>query len=164
LSIPTPYYIECLDISNLFKQDIVAGFLVFINGEKNLTRSKLYKLKIDDEKEKDSDIDRIKKAGLIHYQNFSNQKMPNLIIVDGGKEQVKAIQRALKKLELKTFVIGLVKDKKHQTAKIITSNLKELDFSGQEKIKNFLTKCQEEVHHYAISFHRKLHRKTVMSN
>ena len=44
LSIPEPNYIECLDISNLYKQDIVAGFLTFINGQRNLAKSKLYKL------------------------------------------------------------------------------------------------------------------------
>jgi len=46
LSIPTPYHIECLDISNLYKQDVVAGFLAFSNGEKDLTRSKLYKINV----------------------------------------------------------------------------------------------------------------------
>ncbi|CAI2162694.1 6830_t:CDS:10, partial [Funneliformis geosporum] len=85
LSIPLPNYIECLDISNLYKQDIVAGFL---------------------------------------------------------------------ELKLAAAVIGLVKDEKHQTTKIITNNLKELDFENQEKIKNFLANCQEEVHRYAINFHQ----------
>lgn len=159
LAIPEPYYIECLDISNLYNQDIVAGFLVFINGEKKLNQSKLYKLS---NIEQESDIARIKKACLTHYQKYSNSEMPNLIIVDGGKEQVKITQKTLQELKLETKVIGLAKDEKHQTAKIITSDLKELEFGNQEKIKNFFTNCQEEVHKYAINFHRKIHRRSTL--
>ncbi|CAJ0637779.1 9522_t:CDS:2 [Entrophospora sp. SA101] len=143
LAITAPNYLECLDISNLYKQDIVAGFLTFINGEKNLLKSKLYKLA---KTEQESDIARIKTACRLHYQKYSPEKMPDLIIVDGGKEQVKAVQQVLQELKLKAPVIGLVKDENHRTAKIITNELKELDFGKNERIKNFLTNCQEEVH------------------
>ncbi|WNE40970.1 MAG: UvrABC system protein C [Mycoplasmataceae bacterium] len=159
LSIPIPIYIECLDISNLYNQDVVAGFLAFINGEKKLIRSKLYKLT---KSEQESDLSRIKNACFNHYQKSSQEKMPNLIIVDGGKEQVKSVQQSLKELNLKTLVIGLVKDEKHRTDKIITDQLKEVNFNKNEIIKNFLTNCQEEVHRYALNFHRKLHRQTVL--
>ena len=101
-------------------------------------------------------------ACFIHYQNRSPEQMPHLIIVDGGKEQVKAVQQVLRELDLKTPVIGLAKDEKHQTAKIITNSLKELDFGKNERIKNFFANCQEEVHRYAINFHRKLHRRGVL--
>jgi len=166
LSIPTPNYIECLDISNLYQQDVVAGFLAFVNGRSNLTKSKLYKLESKFEKgtESASDVARIKNACLIHYQKRSAEQIPNLIIVDGGKEQVKAVQQVLKELNLKIPVIGLVKDEKHQTAKIITNDLKELDFGKNERIKNFFANCQEEVHRYAINFHRKLHRKGILKS
>jgi excinuclease ABC subunit C len=160
LSIPIPNYIECLDISNLHKQDAVAGFLVFLNGEKNLAKSKLYKLKGVAESE--SDLYRIRSACRFHYQKYSQSEMPNLIIVDGAKEQVKSVQRVLKELELETQIIGLAKDEKHRTTKIITSNLKELEFGSKEKIRNFFTNCQEEVHRYAINFHRKIHRKGIL--
>ena len=159
MSIPAPYYFECLDISNLYNQDIVAGFLVFVNGEKKLSRSKLYKL---DNVEQESDIARIKKACLIHYKNRLPKEMPDLIIVDGGKEQVKTVKKTLKELNLETTVIGLAKNENHRTEKIITNNLEELEFGKEEKIKNFFTNCQEEVHKYAISFHRKIHRKSTL--
>ena len=156
-----PNYIECLDISNLYKQDIVAGFLVFRNGEKNLAKSKLYKLK---NSEAESDLARIKSACSIHYQKYLPTEMPDLIIVDGGKEQVKAVRQALKELKLKTIVMGLVKDERHQTAKIIAPDLKEINFGKEEKIRNFLTNCQAEVHRYAINFHRKLHRRSTLKS
>lgn len=97
--------------------------------------------------------------------------------MDGGKEQVKVVQQTLRELELanKTYkdsletsnqisswVIGLTKNEKHQTAKVITPTGKELGFEKSEKIKNFLTNCQAEVHRYALNFHRKLHRKSTL--
>jgi len=159
LSIAPPHYFECLDISNLYTEDIVAGFLVFINGEKKLARSKLYKL---NGIEQESDIARIKKACLIHYKKYHQENMPNLIIVDGAKEQVKAIKKSLKELKLEAIIIGLVKDEKHCTSKIITNDLKELDFENNEKVKNFFTNCQEQVHRYAINFHRIIHRRSTL--
>jgi len=71
--------------------------------------------------------------------------MPDLIIVDGGKEQVKAVQQILQELnsdKISIPVIGLVKNEKHQTAKIITPNGEERGFEKAEKIKNFLTNCK----------------------
>jgi len=164
LSISIPNYIECLDISNLYKQDVVAGFLAFINGRSNLVKSKLYKLESKFGTEPESDLARIKTACLVHYQNRSLEQIPDLIIVDGGKEQVKAVQQVLKELGLRVPVIGLAKDEKHQTAKIITNDLKELDFGKNERIKNFFVNCQEEVHRYAINFHRKLHQKGILKS
>jgi len=151
----------------------VAGFLTFINGERNLTKSKLYKLENKVEgglilagkkTELESDLSRIKKACRIHFQKYSPEAKPDLIIVDGGKEQVKTVQQVLKELKLKIPVIGLVKDEKHQTAKIITNDLQELSFEKNKRIKNFFTNCQEQVHRYAINFHRKLHRQSTLKN
>jgi excinuclease ABC subunit C len=91
-----------------------------------------------------------------------------LLIVDGGKGQVKAVLNVFQNLNLKIPVIGLAKNEKHQTEKIIVNELpkakiKELAFPPCGTIKNFLTNLQAEVHGYVISFHRKLHRKTILS-
>lgn len=80
---------------------------------------------------------------------------------------MKVVLNVWQELNLNIPVIGLVKNEYHQTAKVIASNfqnkkIKHLDFPNQQ-IKNFLTQLQTEVHHYAINFHRKLHRKTVLS-
>ena len=90
------------------------------------------------------------------------------MIVDGGKGQVKSALSVFQNLNLKIPVIGLVKNEKHQTKKIITSKwsstkIQQLNFPSQGVAKNFLTNLQEEVHHYVIKFHRKLHRKTVLN-
>lgn len=159
LSIPIPYYFECLDISNIHEKDVVAFFLSFTNGEKDFSKSKLYKL---DNLDQNSDISRIKKACKIHYKKFIKEKLPDLIIVDGGIEQVKSVKIALKELNLKTNIIGLVKNDKHKTSSVIFQNLEKKNFNDEE-IKNFFSNCQKEVHYYAINFHRKLHRKNVFN-
>jgi len=67
-----------------------------------------------------------------------------------------------RELNLNFPVVGLAKNKKHQTEKIITSNLQELPLPTDESLKNFLVNLQVEVHHFVINFHRKLHRKSVL--
>lgn len=61
-------------------------------------------------------------------------------------------------------MIGLAKNEKHQTEKIITNEFKELPLPNNEILKNFLVNFQEEVHNYVINFHRKLHRESVLKN
>lgn len=91
-----------------------------------------------------------------------------MLVVDGGKGQVKAALNVFQSLNLKIPVIGLVKNERHQTEKIInskslTARIQQLNFPTRGTIKNFLTNLQEEVHHYVINFHRKLHRKTILN-
>ena len=88
--------------------------------------------------------------------------MPQLLLVDGGKPQVKAVLTVCRELNLNFAVAGLAKNEKHQTEKIITSNFKELPLPTHEVLKNFLVNLQVEVHHFVINFHRKLHRKSVL--
>lgn len=154
LNIETPYYIEALDISNIFLQDSVASFTNFVNGEQD--KSKLYKLSPER-----SDFAYMSNACEIHYKDRQNEEMPNLIIVDGAREQIKAVQKVLKKLKLTCPVIGLVKNSKHHTEKIMTASFEELEFESRE-IKNFFTQIQDAVHESAITFHRKLHNKNTI--
>ncbi|WNE41364.1 MAG: UvrABC system protein C [Mycoplasmataceae bacterium] len=152
--IKTPYHIEALDISNIFLQDAVASFSYFINGEYN--NSKLYKLSPER-----SDFDYMKKACEIHYKDTDQEKMPDLIIVDGAREQIKSVKDIIKKLKLKSKIIGLIKNDNHKTEKMMNENLEEILFESEE-VKNFLTQIQEKVHESAIRFHRKLHEKGTL--
>ncbi|KLL04379.1 MAG: excinuclease ABC subunit C [Mycoplasmataceae bacterium CE_OT135] len=157
LQIEPPYFLEVLDISNLFQQDIVAGFLAYFNGEKAKSKSKIYQLTALENK---SDFSWMVEACRRHYQK--RKYSPQLLLVDGGKPQVRAVLRACRELNLNIPVVGLAKNEKHQTEKIITSKLQELPLPANEALKNFLVNLQEEVHHFVINFHRKLHRKTIL--
>lgn len=154
LKIKTPYYIEALDISNISLQDSVASFTSFVNGEQD--KSKLYKLSPER-----SDFDYMGKACETHYKNLKIEQMPNLIIVDGAREQIKSVQKVLKKLKLEVKVIGLVKNYKHRTERIMNEDFQEVSFESKE-IKNFFTQIQDSVHKNAIKFHRKLHNKNAI--
>ena len=151
----------CLDVSNLYYQNPVAVFLAFFGGEKDLSKSSFYKL----ETQEGSDLDRIAEAIYLHYKNLSlNEKEIDLILVDGGLEQVKTVKKMLESFKLTIPVAGLAKNKNHRTEKIVTPDLKYFEFESKDSmLKNFLSKCQDDVHNLAIGFHRKLHRRTTLN-
>jgi len=152
-----PHKIEALDISNLFLEDSVSSFSCFINGE--YSKTKTHKL----EEPERSDFEYMKKACEIHYKETLQEEMPVLIVVDGGREQVKSVKLALKNLNLESRVIGLIKNSKHQTEKMMNENLEEVTFKDKE-VKNFFSEMQKIMHDKAINMHRKIHiEKTIES-
>lgn len=154
LKIKTPYHIEALDISNIFLQDSVASFTSFVNGEQD--KSKLYQLSPER-----SDFDYMRSACEVHYKDKESNEMPDLIIVDGAREQIKAVQKVLKKFKLDCNIIGLVKNSKHRTERIMNADYEEIEFESKE-MKNLFTEIQDAVHDSAITFHRKLHNKNAI--
>ena len=80
--------------------------------------------------------------------------LPNVIFADGGITQIRAIKKAIAKYNIEIPVFGMVKDDKHTTKKLIDDNRKEIKIN--EKIMNFITNMQDEVHRVAIEYNRKL--------
>lgn len=83
--------------------------------------------------------------------------LPNVIFADGGITQIRAIKKAIAKYNIEIPVFGMVKDDKHTTKKLIDDNRKEIKIN--EKIMNFITNMQDEVHRIAIEYNRKLRNK-----
>ena len=83
--------------------------------------------------------------------------LPNVIFADGGITQIRAIKKAIAKYNIEIPVFGMVKDDKHTTKKLIDDNKKEIKIN--EKIMNFITNMQDEVHRVAIEYNRKLRNK-----
>ncbi len=83
--------------------------------------------------------------------------LPNVIFADGGITQIRAIKKAIAKYNIEIPVFGMVKDDKHTTKKLIDDNKKEIKIN--EKIMNFITNMQDEVHRIAIEYNRKLRNK-----
>ncbi len=154
LKIPTPFNIEALDISNIFLDDAVASFSVFINGE--YRDSKLYKLAPER-----SDPDYMRSACRRHYGKAEQSRIPDLVVVDGAREQIRATLGVLEELRVNSRVIGLVKNPRHQTEKMMNDNFEEVGFTSRE-VKNFFIQMQEIVHNKAIASHRKLHGKNTL--
>jgi len=84
--------------------------------------------------------------------------------MDGGKLQISVCKEVLDSLGLKIPIIGLVKDKNHRTNQIMNDNYEILDVSKDSKLFLFLTRIQDEVHRYAITYHRNIKAKGALSS
>ena len=90
-------------------------------------------------------------------------KIPDLIMMDGGKGQVNIAETVLREMGVMIPVIGLVKDKDHKTRGIIFNN-KEYPLKVTTAIYRLLYQIQEEAHRFAINYHRKLREKTLQAS
>ena len=152
LKIPTPYHIELFDNSHIQGSSPVGAMVAFINGEK---AKKLYrKFHIEHEESRD-DLKSMEEIIKRHYSRLKNdnKEMPNLILADGGLIQVEAATKALKEIEVDIPVFGLYKNDKHQTEGLIDINGDTYPIENKALF-FLLTRMQDEVHRFAISFHR----------
>ena len=159
LNISTPYHIELFDNSHLQGSSPVGAMVAYINGEpnKNLYR----KFKIEHEEARD-DFASMNEVITRHYSRLKNEnkKMPDLILVDGGLPQVKSATVALQNIEVDIPVFGLYKDDKHSTSGLIDINENTYPIEDK-KLFFLLTRMQDEVHRFAISFHKEKRNKAM---
>lgn len=154
--------IEAFDNSNIQGVSAVSAMVKYINGVKEPKEYRKYKIKTI---EKADDTNTFIEVITRRYKRLKeeNLKMPSLIIMDGGKGQVRAAEYALNSLELRIPIIGLVKDDNHRTDRILY-NERFYDLDKHSFLFKFLTNVQDEVHRYAISFHHNTHAKSVISS
>ena len=154
--------IETFDNSHLFGTYYVAGMVVFENFEP--LRNEYRKYKIDA-----SVKDDLKAMEEVIYRRYyrllmEQGKFPDLIIVDGGETQVSVAKRILDDLNLNINLIGLKKDDHHRTSLIVTSDLVNIELDIHGHLFHFLTMIQDEVHRYAITYHRQIKNKGALSS
>lgn len=170
-----PKRIEAYDISNIQGVDSVGTMVVFENGKSKNSDYRKFKIKtIKGSNDYDSmreiltrrfehglkEVIEIQERELI----FSGAKFsvfPDLILMDGGKGQVNVALQVLEGLNIKIPVCGMVKDDKHKTRGLVYNN-KELDIKSNSKVMNLITRIQDEVHRFAITYHRSLRDKRVL--
>ena len=165
LKINNLYTIDLFDNSNIFNDNKVGVVVVYENGKKN---KKLYrKFNIKNELA-NSDYEYMKEVIYRRYKNLliNKEALPNLIIVDGGKIQISAAISSLKLLNLDQIipVIGLAKDDKHKTDRIIKADFSEIILDKKSNLFFFLLNMQDEVHRFAISFYRNKKSKSLFKN
>ena len=159
LNIKTPYHIELFDNSHLQGSSPVGAMVAYINGE---AAKKLYrKFKIEHEEARD-DFKSMEEVITRHYLRLKNEKKkyPDLILVDGGLPQVESATKALKEIEVDIPVFGLYKDDKHSTSGLIDINGETYPIENK-KLFFLLTRMQDEVHRFAISFHKEKRNKAM---
>ncbi|MDD7272453.1 MAG: excinuclease ABC subunit UvrC [Prevotella sp.] len=150
-----PYHIECFDNSNISGTDAVAGCVVYKAMKPSKKDYRKYNIK---SVVGPDDYASMKEVVHRRYSRMmeENQPLPNLIITDGGKGQMEVVRQVIEDtLGLQIPIAGLAKDNRHRTNELLfgfppqTIALK----PGSELFK-VLTQMQDEVHRYAISFHR----------
>lgn len=162
INIDTPYRIELFDNSHLQGSNPVGAAVVFINGEPAKKLYRKYHIEHDEAR------DDLKSMEEIIYRRYKRLKdegkdLPDLILVDGGLNQIKAADSALKKAEVSINLFGLVKNNKHQTAGLMDINGNIYDIENKN-IFFMLTRMQDEVHRFAITFHQSLRNKKMTTS
>lgn len=151
--------IELFDNSHLFGTYYVGGMVVFRDFLPDRNEYRKYKI---DANTKD-DLTAMKEVIYRRYQRALLEKteLPDLIIVDGGELQISATLEVLNSLKLDIPLVGLKKNKSHKTSKLVLSNFTEIDIKNQNLFV-YLYKMQEEVHRFAITYHRNIKNKGML--
>lgn len=163
-----PVWIEAYDISNIGNSAIVGAMTVFENGRPQKAAYKRFTMKDILEADDYASMAQMLERRFIHYKQqdadggFFN-RLPDLLLIDGGETHVATAARVLERLELSIPVFGMVKDDKHRT-RAISSQGGEIAISAQKSVFAFITNIQDETHRFAISFARKSHSKTAFES
>ena len=157
LKLPKLSRIDLFDNSNLFGTFAVSAMVVFINGKPAKKEYRKYKIIVD----KNDDYHTMQEVIYRRYNKamIENLEMPDLILVDGGLIQMHAAKSVLDDLGLNIAVAGLKKDNKHNTNSLIDLNEEEIPLDVTSNLFHYLTRMQDEVHRFAISYHRQIRSK-----
>ena len=155
--------IDAFDNSNLFGSYAVSGMIVFESGKPNKKEYRKYKVSVD----KNDDYNTMKEVIYRRYYRgmLEQSKMPDLIIVDGGENQIRACKEVLDSLKLDIKVCGLKKDDHHRTNELIDGDtLLTIPIPRDSIIFHYLTRIQDEVHRFTINYHKTLRDKGTISS
>lgn len=165
LDINYPKVIELFDNSNIQGATPVSAMVRYVDGKPSYKDYRKYKVKTvkgpDDYHTMMEVIERRYKRLLVE-----NANLPDMIIVDGGKTQVKAASIVLKKLNIENEItlIGLLKDDHHRTRGMVDRNFNEIFIDKKSDLFLLLEAMQDEVHRFAITFFKTRHNKLSMTS
>ena len=156
------YRVEAYDISNTNGVDSVGAMVVFEGSAPLRKDYRRFKIRTvegpNDFGSMQEVLYRRFKRGLQGDLSFAN--LPDLILMDGGKPQVSAAEQVLAAMKVNIPVAGMVKDDKHRTRGLLHGE-KELDLKTDPVLYQFVASVQEEVHRFAIDYHRDLRKKSL---
>ena len=163
LNLPVLDRIDAFDNSNLFGSYAVSGMIVFKSGKPYRKEYRKYKVSVD----KNDDYNTMKEVIYRRYYRAMVDKteMPDLILVDGGENQIKACLEILNSLHLNIKVCGLKKDNHHRTNELIDGDtLEVISIPHNSDIFHYLTRIQDEVHRFTITYHKNLRDKGTIAS
>lgn len=157
-----PKYIEAYDISNLSDESIVAGMVVFEDGRPLKKAYKRFTVKQILYQNDYESMYEVLTRRLMHIINHEGdeyfQRIPDLILLDGGKGHVNTITELIQNLGLNIPVFGMVKNDRHRT-RAIASGGREIQLNNLQSAFMFVTRIQDEVHRYSVSYMHSRHKK-----
>ena len=159
-----PMRIECFDNSNIQGSDAVAACVVFHKGKPMKKEYRKYNIK---SVEGPDDYASMKEVVRRRYSRALEEEdpLPDLIITDGGKGQMSAVKEVLEELNLDIAIAGLAKDNKHRTNELLYGFPPQvIGLKQHTPIFNLLTQMQDEVHRFAITFHREKRSKRQIAS
>jgi excinuclease ABC subunit C len=163
-----PAYIESYDISNLAGEENVAGMVVFENGRPLRSAYRRFKIKSVVGQDDYASMREVISRRLEEYQKNKESgegfgRLPDLILLDGGKGHVAAVQPVLDAAGFRIPLFGMVKDDRHRT-RAIAKNGGEIAINSNRSAFTLVSTIQDEVHRFAIGYHRQLRKKATISS
>ena len=165
-----PAYIECYDISNLQGGENVAGMVVFENGRPLKSAYRKFKIQTVTGQDDYGSMREVIRRRFTEYYAHQQQgdgegfgRLPDLVLLDGGKGHVAAVQPVLQEMGVAVPLFGLVKDDKHRTRAIALSG-GEIAIQSNRRAFTLLSTIQDEVHRFAIGYHRQQRKKAAVSS
>ncbi len=164
-----PEYIEAYDISHTGGSDNVAGMVVFKDGKPLKSAYRRFAIKGFSGQDDYASMAEVLERRFNEYtasvekgNTVGFARLPDLILLDGGKGQVNAVLPVLQQFGLEIPLFGMVKNNKHRTSAISTAGGK-IEFNSRKKAFALVTTIQDEVHRYAVTYHRKKHTKSAFT-
>jgi excinuclease ABC subunit C len=165
MGIYTPHRIESFDNSNIQGTDPVSAMIVFIDGKPEKREYRKYKIK---SVKGPDDYESMREVVRRRYTRVLREglPLPDLIIIDGGKGHIESARDVLEnELGLDIPIAGLAKDDKHRTSQLLYGNpLQVIELPRNSQEFYLLQRIQDEVHRFAITFHRQLRGKSAFQS
>ena len=163
LNLDRLHIIEAFDNSNLFGTFSVSGMVCFIDGVPSKKNYRKFKLSFD----KNDDVKSMKEVIYRRYFRVLKDRLiiPDLIIVDGGINQINACKMTLEDLNLNIKVIGVKKDDRHSPESIVDGDTyNEIKIDKKSNVFRLLSRIDEEVHRFTINYHKEIRSKGSISS
>lgn len=155
--------IESYDISNISGTDIVASMVVFADGKPRRSEYKRFAIRGLTNQDDYASMEQVLQRRFAHYcsGDAGFDRMPDLLLIDGGIVHAQTAQRVLQAYHLSVPVFGMVKDDRHRTRTLVTPEGMEIAIDAQQSVFAFVGSIQEETHRFAISYHRRLRSRRL---
>ena len=160
LNIPKVERIESFDNSHLFGTYYVGGMVVFDNFLPNKNEYRKYKISSTVK----DDLGAMKEVLYRRYYKVLMEDLtkPDLIVLDGGENQITVCKEIIDSLNLNIKIVGLVKDSHHRTNHLLDENYNLIEIPNDSNLFLYLSRIQEEVHRFAITYHRDIKSKGAL--